>query len=210
MELLGKRIIQLFPTCLFTGKVSDIGVCDRAEKKLRELQKSGRGTYDQSAYVTPDDIWRLDEFKALVDLVMKESKEALDFYKVKRDSHYISNMWANITHPNHRHHLHIHPNCLLSGIIYVTTPKECGPTVFEDPRPGARIIEPEYTELNAVNSNRFVVAAEKGRLLMWPSYLLHAVDAGRSETTTEERIVIAFNVMIRTTIQSTTARLELR
>jgi uncharacterized protein (TIGR02466 family) len=118
-------------------------------------------------------------------------------------------MWANITHPNHRHHLHIHPNCLLSGILYVTTPKHCGSTVFEDPRPGARILEPQYTEMTAFNSNRFVVAAEKGRLLIWPSYLLHAVDAGQSESE-DERIVIAFNVMIRTTIESITARLELR
>ena len=209
MELLGKRVSQMFPTCLFTGKLSDIGACDRAEKKLRDLQKSGCGSTDRSAYVTPDDIWRLDEMKPLVDLVMKESNEVLDFYKVKRDSHYISNMWANITHPNHRHHLHIHPNCLLSGLLYVATPKECGPTVFEDPRPGARIIEPQYTEMNAVNSNRFVVAAEKGRLLMWPSYLLHAVDAGQSQSE-EDRIVIAFNVMIRTTIETITARLELR
>lgn len=121
---------------------------------------------DRSAYVTPDDIWRLAELKGLVDLIMKESNEVLNFYKVKRDSHYVSNMWANITHPNHRHHLHIHPNCLLSGILYVTTPKDCGPTVFDDPRPGARIIEPQYTEMTAINSNRFVVAAEKGRLLI--------------------------------------------
>ena len=209
MELLGKRVIQLFPTCLFTGKISDTDACDQAEKKLRELRKSGCGTFDRSSYVTPDDIWKLAELKTVVDLIMKESNEVLDFYKVKRDSHYVSNMWANITHPNHRHHLHIHPNCLLSGILYVTTPKACGPTVFEDPRPGARILEPQYTEMTAVNSNRFIVAAEKGRLLIWPSYLLHAVDAGQSESE-EERIVIAFNIMIRTIIESITARLELR
>jgi uncharacterized protein (TIGR02466 family) len=209
MDLLGKHIVQLFPTCLFTGKISDIAICDRAEKKMRELQQCGRGTSDLSAYVSPDDIWNLAELKELVDLIMKESNEVLNFYKVKRDSHYISNMWANITHPNHRHHLHIHPNCLLSGILYVKTPKDCGPTVFEDPRPGARILEPEYTELTAYNSNRFVVAAEQGRMLIWPSYLLHAVDAGRSSSQ-DDRIVIAFNIMIRGTIESTTARLELR
>jgi uncharacterized protein (TIGR02466 family) len=209
MELLGKQLVQLFPTCLFSGKVSDIGACDRAEKKLRELQKSRCGSFDRSAYVTPDDIWKLDELKSLVDLVMKESRAVLDFLRVKRDSHYISNMWANITDPNHRHHLHIHPNCLLSGLIYVATPKDCGATVFEDPRPGARIIEPEYTEMTPYNSNRFVVSAEKGRLLIWPSFLLHAVEAG-SSASQEDRIVIAFNVMIHTTIETTTARLELR
>src|SRR5258708_29373656 len=86
MELLGKHVVPLFPTCLFSGKISDIAVCGRAEKKLRELQKSGRGTTDLSAYVTPDDIWNLDELKGLVDLIMKESNEVLNFYKVKIDS----------------------------------------------------------------------------------------------------------------------------
>jgi uncharacterized protein (TIGR02466 family) len=209
MELLAKQVIQLFPTCLFSGKISDIAVCDRAEIKFRELQRSGRGTSDLSAYVTPDNIWNLDELKELVDLVMKESNEVLNFYRIKRDSHYISNMWANITHPNHRHHLHIHPNCLLSGLLYVKAPKECGPTVFEDPRPGARMIEPEYTQSTAHNANRFIVAAETGRMLIWPSYLLHAVEAGKCKSE-EDRIVIAFNIMIRGTIESTTARLELR
>src|SRR6202158_5059007 len=94
MELLGKHVVHLFPTCLFAGKISDIAVCDRAEKKLRELQKSGRGTSDLTAYVTPDDIWNLDELKGLVDLIMKESNNVLNFYKVKRESHYICHIWA--------------------------------------------------------------------------------------------------------------------
>jgi hypothetical protein len=46
-------------------------------------------------------------------------------------------------------------------------------------------------------------------MIMWPSYLLHAVDAGKS-TTDDDRIVIAFNIMIRTTIETMTARLELK
>jgi hypothetical protein len=46
-------------------------------------------------------------------------------------------------------------------------------------------------------------------MIMWPSYLLHAVDAGKSKTD-EDRIVIAFNIMIRTTIETMTARLELK
>ena len=72
MELLGKQLVQLFPTCLFSGKISDIGACDRAETKVRELQRSRRGSFDRTVYVTPDDIWKLDELQPLVELVMKE------------------------------------------------------------------------------------------------------------------------------------------
>ena len=209
MELLGKQLVQLFPTCLFTGKISDLTACDRAEAYLRTLQQAGRGTTEDKTYITPDDLQSVPEMKELADLVMKESEQVLNFFRVKRESHYITNMWANITHPNHRHPMHIHPNCLLSGILYLKTPKDCGPTVFDDPRPGARMIEPTFTELNAFNSNNFVVAAEKGRMLFWPSYLPHAVENGHSATE-DDRIVLAFNVMIRGTIEKKTARLELR
>jgi len=43
MELIEKQAIMLFPTALFAGKISDITMCDRIEKKLREMQKLGQG-----------------------------------------------------------------------------------------------------------------------------------------------------------------------
>ena len=212
MELINKEVQALFPTPIFTGKLSDITACDRIEKSLREMQKSGQGVqhkFTDFAFLTPDNIHALPEMKELVDLIMKESAHILDFYKIKRDSHYITNMWANITHPNHRHHAHIHPNCLLSGIIYIKAPKNCGPTLFFDPRIYARMIEPTYTENNTFNSAQFIVPAEKGRMLMWPSYLSHAVEYGTANED-EDRIVVAFNIMIRGLIDRRTARLELK
>jgi uncharacterized protein (TIGR02466 family) len=208
MELLGREAIALFPTHLFTGKLPDITVCDRAEKKLREMQKAGLGISEERAYVSPDDLQTLPEMKDLVDVIMKEAGHILNFYKVKRDSHYISNMWGNITHPNHRHHLHIHPNCLLSGLLYVAAPSHCGPTMFTDPRPGARMIEPQNTGTNVNNMSVYVVVPEKGRILIWPSFLPHAVENGKANVD-EDRVVIAFNIMIRGTIETQTARLVL-
>ena len=43
MQLIDKQMQMVFPTPMFTGKVSDLGACDRVEKKLREMQKSGQG-----------------------------------------------------------------------------------------------------------------------------------------------------------------------
>jgi uncharacterized protein (TIGR02466 family) len=212
MELIEKQVNMLFPTPLFTGKLSDITACDRVEKKLREMQKSGQGVphdFGKFAFLTHDNIQTLPEMNELVDLIMKEAGQILDIYKIKRDSHYITNMWANITHPNHRHHMHIHPNCLFSGIVYIKTPKNCGPTMFVDPKIHARMIEPTFTENNNFNSAVFVAPAEKGRMLMWPSYLSHAVEYGTANED-EDRIVVAFNIMIRGLIDRRTARLELR
>jgi uncharacterized protein (TIGR02466 family) len=213
MELTQKQMFMLFPTALFMGKISDITACDRIEKSLREMQKASKGyaaKTGQLAFMTRDDIQTLPEMKEICDLIMKESGAILDAYKIKRDSHYITNMWANIANPNRRHALHIHPNCLFSGILYIKTPKNCGPTAFSSPRQLSRQIEPAFTEKNEINSDVFVMPAEKGRMLMWPSYLPHAVEQGNAEDENDERIVLAFNIMIKGKIEGLTISLDLR
>ena len=99
----------------------DMSVCDRVEKKVREMQKSGKGRSAPKgaspAWMSPDDLYDLPEMKELVDVIMAETGKVLDAFAVKRDSHYITSMWANITHPNHRQDIHVHPNCFLSGLV---------------------------------------------------------------------------------------------
>lgn len=212
-ELTAKEIFMLFPTPMFTGKLSDISLCDRIEKKLRELQKSGKGFSSREgeilAYMTPDDIQTLPEMKELVDVIMSESGKILDAYAMKRNSHYITNMWANIANPNRRHSMHAHPNCLLSGLVYIKTPRNCGPTVFASPRQLSKGLEPTYLKKNEINADVFVIPAEKGRMLIWPSHVPHAVEQGTANEA-EERIIVAFNIMIRGLIELSTARLDLR
>ena len=71
------------------------------------------------------------------------------------------------------------------------------------------MIVPDCAEMNMFNSSTFVASAEKGRMYMWPSYLGHAVEYGTAQED-EDRIVVAFNVMIRGLIDRRTARLELK
>jgi uncharacterized protein (TIGR02466 family) len=209
MELQERQLIQLFPSCLFTGRVPDLSLCDRVEAVVRTMQKEAQGAKDETFFMTRDDIHTHPGLKELSDLALAESGRVLDFYKVKRQSHYITDMWGNITNPNHRHAMHIHPNCLLSGLVYITAPPDCGPTQFSDPRPAARIIEPAVTEMNQFNSGQFLIAPEKGVMVLWPSFIPHAVERGKNRTH-EDRIIVAFNVMIRGTIDIATAHLELK
>jgi uncharacterized protein (TIGR02466 family) len=118
-------------------------------------------------------------------------------------------MWANIANPNRRHGLHIHPNCLLSGLVYIKTPQHCGPTAFISPRQFAKGFEPAYLEKNELNSDSFVMKPEKGRMLLWPAHIPHSVEQGTADES-EDRIVVAFNIMIRGLIDLETARIDLR
>lgn len=147
--------------------------------------------------------------KELVDVIISESGHILDAVRIKRDSHYVTNMWANIANPNRRHHMHIHPNCLLSGLVYIKTPTRCGSTIFISPRQFSKTIEAAYIDKNELNSDVFTVPAGKGRMLIWPTHIPHAVEQGAADES-EDRIVVAFNIMIRGLIQMHTARLDLR
>ena len=211
-ELTTKQMFMLFPTPMFTGKLPDMGVCDRVERKLRDLQKSGKGVFSPEgailAYMTPDNLQTLSEMKDLVDVIMEESGIILDALAIKRDSHYITNMWANIANPNRRHNFHIHPNCLLSGLVYIKVPRNCGATIFASPRIHSKNIEPTYYKKNEFNADIFSIPPEKGRMLIWPSHVPHAVEQGTADEA-EDRIVVAFNVMIRGLIEQPTARLVL-
>jgi uncharacterized protein (TIGR02466 family) len=212
-ELTAKQMFMLFPTPMFTGMLPDISACDRIEKTLRELQRSGKGFPSPGgkilAYMTPDDLQNLPEMKEVADVIMEESGIILDTYAIKRDSHYIANMWANIANPNRRHNFHIHPNCLLSGIVYIKTPRNCGRTIFASPRMNSKLIEPSYLRQNEFNADIFSLPPEKGRMMIWPSHVPHAVEQGTADEA-EDRIVLAFNVMIRGLIEQPTARLVLR
>ena len=70
-------------------------------------------------------------------------------------------------------------------------------------------LEPTYFKKNEFNSDVFIMPAEKGRMVIWPSHMPHAVEQGAANET-EERIVVAFNVMIRGLIDLPTARFDVR
>jgi len=207
-NIINKQLSSLFPTALFRAHIEDMGLVDDIKKEVLALKKSKSGFFESNNFVSKDDLQNLPQFKPLVDIVMQEGAVILDFFKVVRDSHYISNMWANITDPNHRHPVHIHPNTYLSGILYLNAPDKCGYTSFVDPRPGARVFEPSTTEQNEWNGGVFMNVPEKGQLLLWNSWLPHGVERGFNNTN-EDRIVIAFNIMIHGKITTPTASLVL-
>lgn len=81
--------------------------------------------------------------------------------------------------------------------------------MFASPRQLTKNFEPTYLTRNELNADVFAHPAEKGRMLLWPAHVPHAVEEGAADES-EERIVVAFNVMIRGRIEVETACLELR
>ena len=68
-----------------------------------------------------------------------------------------------------------------------------GMTLFHSPRRSE--IAPDFIEKTQFNADTFILPPEKGCMILWQSYLPHSVDNGNADDA-EDRIVVAFNVMI--------------
>jgi len=104
----------------------------------------------------------------------------------------LGNMWANINPPGGSNEFHTHPNCLFSGVYYVTTPKNSGELIISDPRPGVQQIKPVRKNESLPRDvwREVFLEPKEGRLLMFPAWLWHRVAVNQSKYL---RISISFN-----------------
>lgn len=200
--------MMLFPTAVSWLGIRDNSFVEQLEYEVQKLKNSGDGTSDERDFVTVDNLQELPQFSKLVEFLNFEINSILDEYALKRDSHKITNMWANITGPKNRHPIHIHPNSLLSGVVYLKTPKDCAPLILHDPRPSARIFEPEYENGNYLNMALYEHKPKAGDVLIWPSWLPHGIEKGYNDDS-EDRVVISFNVMISGIVTTKSAKMEI-
>jgi uncharacterized protein (TIGR02466 family) len=112
-------------------------------------------------------------------------------------------MWANVNRSGHGNEFHSHPGGYWSGVYYVDDggiaddPSLGGELEFMDPRgPMAAIYAPHLAVampggLKAGANEPLIPKA--GRLVMFPSWLLHQVRPYRGNA---ERISVAFNLTV--------------
>lgn len=106
-------------------------------------------------------------------------------------------MWANVSPPGASNQMHAHPGCVWSAVYYVDdgADAEGGKLVLHDPRfPMNRMAAPDlvFASEGAMEEMRVEIAPEPGKLVAFPSWLLHSVKAHRG---TRDRISIALNIM---------------
>lgn len=90
----------------------------------------------------------------------------------------ITGMWATRLSNGSNHPIHSHPNSWISGVYYPTDyTGRNGDIMFYDPRPAASVFQADVSSLgdNILNSHTFAVKRQKGRLLLFPSWLWHSV-----------------------------------
>tara|TARA_A100001201_G_scaffold123981_2_gene107957 strand:+ start:1119 stop:1691 length:573 start_codon:yes stop_codon:yes gene_type:complete len=109
----------------------------------------------------------------------------------------IDNAWININGYKDSNISHIHNYCMLSGVYYVKTPKNCGNLKLVNP--ASPTMEYDWNnnnvqhKFNNYTSAKWIMPAYEGVLYIFPSWLEHYVTPNMSK---EKRISISFNIIL--------------
>lgn len=97
--------------------------------------------------------------------------------------------WANIANKGDYQEYHNHPNNHFSAVYYIKTPKDCGEIIFS--KPFEMFVLPQSKGFN--NSHRVQFTPEEGKVIIFPSSLLHMVLPNNSD---EDRISMSMNFVL--------------
>ena len=100
----------------------------------------------------------------------------------------ITQLWGNRNPKGSKHHEHVHPNSILSGVFYLRQDPKLPPIQFSKSNQEAMKLDPR--KYNTYNAETFLLPCTSGELILFPSNLRHSVPVNQGD---EERISLSFN-----------------
>ena len=180
-----EELLQLFPTPLLIVPYKEPIDEELAYlKTLSYRQQTGNGNYrsDDSYLLRQEKLKNIKNF--LGESVNKFTTNVLN----SKQRLVITQCWANRNPKGSRHHEHVHPNSIISGVMYFQINEKLPPISFSKDRQDGMKLDPE--KYNHVNSESFMLPCKPGELILFPSSLKHSVPINMSE---EDRISVSFN-----------------
>ena len=180
-----EELLQLFPTPLLIVQYEQ-----PIDKELAYLKTISYREQQQNGNYRSDDSYLLrnEEFKNIKNFL----KEAVDKFTTNvlntKQRLVITQCWANRNPKGSKHHEHVHPNSIVSGVMYFQINEKLPPIKFAKTNQDGMKLDPE--KYNNVNSESFMLSCKPGELILFPSSLKHSVPINMSE---EDRISVSFN-----------------
>ena len=109
----------------------------------------------------------------------------------------ITQLWGNKNPKGSRHHEHVHPNSIISGVFYLRQDPKLPPIQFAKSNQEAMKLDPR--KYNTYNAETFLLPCVSGELILFPSNLRHSVPMNQGD---EERISLSFNTFSIDTLGS--------
>lgn len=193
------NIAYLFGTPVTYHQLTDIEADKETLFKFAENLDNFRLIADGQNYMSLDD-------QLLDTLGCTTLKEAI-FEKVKwyadevlgiaYDKLVQTQCWLNMYPTGSSHHMHSHPNCLISANLWLKTSPSCGNLTFEDPFLHFRQIQPNIRKETDFNARTTSFEPADDHLVIFPSSVHHMVETNKSPDT---RMSLAINFWIKGTL----------
>ena len=193
-------IHNLFPTPIYQADLRE----PIPDKVLKNADKVMHSYSQNKGNKTSQDNYVLD--RPLYSDLKTECQFHLDeYYKniinTKNNvTPYITQSWLNVTKQKEYHHIHNHPNSIISGVVYFNADPNKDVIRIYRPKLGQDyslqfLMYPK--EYNAWNSENWVLPVKSNSIVLFSSHLLHSVDIKDS---TNIRTSLAFNSFIKGTV----------
>jgi uncharacterized protein (TIGR02466 family) len=190
------QLHHLFSCPLYVSKILSI-----TEEELKliqnleyELMFSKNGKYTKDKYILNHS--KFARIKNEIETHCKFfTKEILEVSS--NIEFYLTNSWSVLHEPKDWGQMHLHTNCLLSGVLYTKVHENSGKIVFHRNNminifPTA--IDIEYERKNILNARTWEIEPEDNMILLFPSQLLHSIIENQSD---KDRYSLAFNFFVR-------------
>jgi uncharacterized protein (TIGR02466 family) len=149
-------------------------------------------THKNMGNVTSDDVYVLTHrtMAPLYDFVQSCVSEYFNAVYAPKNkvSLRVTQSWFNYSKPGEWHHKHSHANSLISGVLYMKAAKENDKIYFYNEH--HKQLEIPTSNYNVYNSQSWWLPVETGKLMLFPSSLVHSVEPVQGDDT---RISLAFN-----------------
>lgn len=142
---------------------------------------------NHGGYQSPDQFFQEETFGQYLNRISEIIFTSLEEYgngiRVSDHNLYLSNMWFNFNRKDNYNITHTHPGCIVSGVLYVHTPENCGEIVFIDP------MAHNSSEIDENISETYTPV--EGEMILFPAHLPHRVEPNYSD---DLRISVSFNI----------------
>ena len=180
-----EELLQLFPTPLLIVPYEQ-----PIDKELAYLKTISYRKQQQNGNFRSDDSYLLrnEEFKDIKNFLGEAINKFTTNVLNTKQRLVITQCWANRNPKGSKHHEHVHPNSIVSGVMYFQINEKLPPISFTKDRQDGMKLNPE--KYNHMNSETFMLPCKPGELILFPSSLRHSVPTNHSE---EDRISVSFN-----------------
>jgi uncharacterized protein (TIGR02466 family) len=188
------ELLQIFPTPILITKYEGSLVDELKHIDILEwIEQKANGNFKSK------DTYLLDheQFKNIKNFIYESLNKFTKNIFESNQRLVVTQCWLNKNPKGSKHHEHVHPNSIISGVFYFKQDPKLPPISFSKSIQHAMKLDPK--KYNNLNSETFLLPCTDGELILFPSNLKHSVPVNMGD---EPRISMSFNTFSVDTLGS--------